>query len=98
MRWRYAIHHPRADRCQRLSGIRGLRADEGGFACLRTRKISLVFRLKIFGRRGASPAGWTYTVASVAFCCTTELLPPARRPRLPPPKVAKQTRACSNEF
>src|SRR5437763_4807574 len=55
MRWRYAIHHPRADRCQRLSGIRGLRADEGGFACLRTRKISLVFRLKIFGRRGASP-------------------------------------------
>src|SRR5207248_8152163 len=52
VRGRHAIRHPRADRCQRLSGIGGLRADEGGFASVRARKISLLLWLKIFGWRG----------------------------------------------
>src|ERR1700687_4472594 len=51
MRRRHAIHHPRPDRCQRISGIRGLRADEGGLARLCAWKISDLFRLKTAGRR-----------------------------------------------
>ena len=44
---------------------------------------------------GTSLAGWTYTVASVAFCCTTELLPLTCHARLPP---AQGRQANNNMF
>src|SRR6266702_465235 len=83
MRWRHAIHHPRADRGQRLSGIRGRRADEGGVARLCARKISQLFRLKISGGEGAKPRG-----ADIYRCLGRVLLYDGIVTAVPPCQIA----------